>query len=132
MHAESDDANDAHEQLVAASIALAEAIVSNDATRIAACLADEWRMIDEDGETTRDRFLELVRSGELTHSMMRAVGDLDVRVYGDVGIVFARIVNTAHFAGKTYDADEWTTDVFQRRSGRWACVHSHVSPPRLP
>ncbi len=106
----------------------AAAIVSNDADRIAELMDLEWRMIDADGVTTRQQFLDVVRSGALTHSIMRAVGDVDIRVYGDVGLVVARVVNTAHFGGTAFDADEWTTDVFVRRDRRWRCVHTHVTP----
>ncbi len=121
---------DARERVVEASRALADAIVANDADRIAQWLAEEWRLIDEDGETSRMRFLEVVRSGELRHSEMRSVGEIEVRVYGNVAIVFARVVNTAHVGSRTFDADEWTTDVFALRDDRWRCVHSHVTSVR--
>ena len=117
-------------EVAEASARFADAIVSNDADRIAACVGDEWRLVGEDGVTDRARFLDVVRSGALTHSMMRSVGDVDVRVYGGVGIVFARVVNTAHFGGRSFEADEWTTDVFSHRDGRWVCVHSHVTAVR--
>jgi ketosteroid isomerase-like protein len=105
-----------------------DAIVSNDADRIASFLDPEWRLIDADGITTRQRFLDLVRSGRLTHSMMQPIGGLDIRVHGDVGLVLARVLNTAHYGGTVFDADEWTTDVFVRRHERWLCLHSHVTP----
>ena len=50
------------------------------------------------------------------------------RVYGDVGLVVARVLNTAHFGGRAFDADEWTTDVLVRREQRWLCDHTHVTP----
>lgn len=106
----------------------AEAIVSNDADRIASCLHPEWRLIDGDGVTTRQVFLDLVRSGALTHSVMRATGPVDVRLHDGVAIVVARVVNTAHFGGASFHADEWTTDVFVRDGTRWVCAHSHVTP----
>jgi ketosteroid isomerase-like protein len=120
----------AESELIEASNRFADAIVSNDADRIATCIRDDWRLIDEDGITERRRFLDTVRSGALTHSMMRAVGDIDVRVHGDVGVVLARVVNTAHFGDKTFESDEWTTDVFAHHKGRWVCVHSHVTSVR--
>ena len=106
----------------------AAAIVSNDPDRIAGFMDSEWRMIDADGVTTRQRFLDVVRSGALTHSIMQTIGDVDIRVYGDVGLVVARVLNTAHLGGRAFDADEWTTDVFVRREQRWLCVHTHVTP----
>ena len=118
------------ERVAAASVALAEAVVSNDADRIASFLGEEWRLVDADGVTTRERFLDVVRSGALTHSRMAAVGDIDVQLHGDTAVVLARVVNTAHFDGRTFDVDEWTSDVFAWRDGRWQCVHSHVTTAR--
>jgi len=119
--------DDASIELAETAARFAAAIVSNDADRIAAFLDPEWRLVDADGITTRQRFLDVVRSGALTHSMMQAIGPLDVRLHGDVGLVCARVVNTAHYGGVDFDADEWTTDVFVRRDDRWLCVHSHVT-----
>ncbi len=113
--------------LVRASLDLADAIVSNNPDRIRELLAPEWRLIDADGVTTRERLLAVVASGELAHSAMHPVGELDARAYGDVGIVFGRVANTAHVGDDTFEADEWTTDVFARRRDAWICVHSHVT-----
>lgn len=118
----------AADDLRATAAGFAEAIVANDAGRIASFLSPEWRLVDADGVTMRERFLAVVSSGRLTHSRMHAVGDVDVRLYGSVGIVLARVVNTAHFGGETVEADEWTTDVFVRSGDGWQCVHSHVTP----
>jgi hypothetical protein len=41
--------------------------------------------------------------------------------------VTGRVTNTAHHRGQRFDADEWTTDVFVRRDGRWLCVLSHIT-----
>jgi ketosteroid isomerase-like protein len=120
--------DDSSIELAETAAQFAEAIVSNDADRIASFLDPEWRLIDADGITTRKRFLDLVRSGVLTHSVMQPIGALDIRVNGDVGLVVARVLNTAHYNGAVFDADEWTTDVFVRRHERWLCVHSHVTP----
>jgi hypothetical protein len=40
----------------------------------------------------------------------------------------AIVTNTAHHLGRRFEADEWTTDVFVRRDGRWVCVLSHITP----
>lgn len=115
------------EEVLAVAGKWAEAIVSNDAARIAGFVADDWVMVDASGISAGERFLGLVESGELAHSAMGPVGSLRVRVYGDTAVVTGRVVNTAHHRGHRSDADEWTTDVFVRRDGRWACVLTHVS-----
>jgi ketosteroid isomerase-like protein len=105
----------------------ARAIVSNDAARIAGFMADDWVMVSESGVTTREQFLSVVESGALTHSAMDRVGDARVRTYGGTALLTARIMNTAHYGGRRFDADEWVTDVFVRRGDRWLCVLSQIT-----
>jgi ketosteroid isomerase-like protein len=106
----------------------ADAMVANDADWIGSFMADDWVIVSERGISTKEEFLSFVRSGQLTHSMFEMVGDARIREYGDTAILSARIVNTAHFAGQQFDADEWTTDVFVRRGGQWLCALSHITP----
>jgi ketosteroid isomerase-like protein len=71
-------------------------IVSNDADEIGSYMADEWTIIGPDGSIAdKARFLELVRSGELTHDTMES-HDMRVRVYGDTAVVTARGVSAGH------------------------------------
>lgn len=106
----------------------AAAMVTNDADLIGSFMADEWVMVSERGISTKEHFLEFVRSGQLTHSKFEMLGDPRIKIYGDTAVLSARIVNTAHFGGQQFDADEWTSDVFLKRDGRWLCVHSHITP----
>ncbi|MEY9991245.1 uncharacterized protein (TIGR02246 family) [Streptomyces sp. V4I8] len=105
----------------------AAAMVSNDPARIAHFMADDWVIVSESGVSTREQFLALVESGDLTHSAFQIIGDPRIRVHGDSAVVTARITNTAHYRGERFDADEWTTDVFVRRDDRWLCVLSHIT-----
>ncbi|MFI6374288.1 nuclear transport factor 2 family protein [Streptomyces sp. NPDC050546] len=105
----------------------AAAIVANDPVRIAGFMADEWVIVSESGIDPKERFLSVVRSGELTHSAMGLRTRPRVRVYGDTAVVTGRVTNTAHYRGERYDADEWTTDVFVKRDGRWQCVLSQIT-----
>ncbi|MDN5858501.1 MAG: nuclear transport factor 2 family protein [Pseudonocardia sp.] len=119
-------------ELVAIAEDWARAIVSNDAARIGAFMSDDWVIVSESGVATRDRFLALVDSGELSHSAMDRVSDARVRRYGDTAVLTIRQTNTAHFGGKRFDADEWVTDVFFRRDGRWECVLSQITAATGP
>lgn len=122
----------AEAELLAIAAAWAEAIVANDADRIASFVTDDWVMVSELGVTAGRDFLALVAAGELTHSAMTTVGATRVRVWGNTAALTARIANTAHFRGERFDADEWTTDVFVRRDGRWRCALSHYSALKRP
>lgn len=105
----------------------AEAMVANDAERIGSYMADDWVIVSERGVSTKEHFLGFVRSGALTHSMFRNLGDARVRVYGETAVLTIRVVNTAHFSGQQFDADEWTSDVFVKQGGKWLCVLSHIT-----
>jgi ketosteroid isomerase-like protein len=106
----------------------AAAMVTNDADQIGNFMADDWVMVSERGLSSKQHFLEFVRSGQLTHSKFEMVGDARIRIYGDTAVLAARVVNTAHFGGHQFDADEWTSDVFVKREGEWLCVHSQITP----
>ncbi|MFG3409276.1 nuclear transport factor 2 family protein [Streptomyces sp. NPDC048142] len=103
------------------------AIVSDDVPRIGAFKADEWVIVSESGITDRETFLGYVGSGDLTHSAMRAISPSRVRVHQDTATVTARMTNTAHYGGRRFDSDEWVTDVFVRRDGRWLCTLTHIT-----
>jgi len=71
------------EELLKIEKEFAQAIVSNDLEGIGRIVADEWIIIDPNGEIVdRTRFFEVIKSGALTHEMMESE-DLRVRVYGD-------------------------------------------------
>ena len=121
-------ANELETELLKLGEDWASAMVANDADRIGSFMRDEWVMVSERGISTKERFLEFVRSGQLTHSRFEMIGDAQIKIYGDTAVVTGRIVNTAHFGGQQFDADEWTSDVFVKREGQWLCVHSHITP----
>jgi uncharacterized protein (TIGR02246 family) len=106
----------------------AEAMVTNDAERIASFMADDWVIVSERGIATKQQFTSFVESGALTHSAFEMASDARVKVYGDTAVMSIRVTNTAHFGGQQFDAEEWTSDVFVKREGRWLCVLSHITP----
>lgn len=120
--------NNTEQELLKLGEDWAAAMVANDADRIGSFMADDWVIVSERGIATKEDFLSFVRSGQLTHSMFEMSGDARIKEYGDTAVLSARIVNTAHFGGQQFDADEWTTDVFVKRDGRWLCVLSHITP----
>ena len=115
------------EQLLEVGKAWAEAIVANDAARIATFVTDDWVIVSESGISAGTNLLTLVASGDLTHSAMEVVGQPRIRVLGATATVTARITNTAHHQGRQFDADEWTTDVYVRRDDRWLCALTHYT-----
>jgi ketosteroid isomerase-like protein len=88
-------------------------------------------MISERGVSTKEHYIGLVRSGQLTHSSMDLAELSRVTVYGDMAVFVGRVTNTADFGGETFDADEWTSDIFEKTSNGWKCVVSHITPAKV-
>ena len=106
----------------------AAAIVANDADRIDAFVEPQWELVTpEGGPLPRERFLDVVRRGDLTHAAM-SFEVLSVQVYGDTAVVVAHGKNHGHFQGRAFRADEWATEMFVRRDGHWRCLASALTP----
>ena len=115
------------EELLKLENAFAEAIVNNDLESIRRLVADDWIIIDPNGEIVdRTRFFEVIKSGVLTHDMMESK-DSRVRVYGDSAVVTAVTRTKGKFMGHDFSTQERATDVFVKRDGRWQCVFSQLT-----
>src|SRR5262245_26284926 len=119
--------SEAEEELLTVEKEFAEAIVSNDLEGIGRLVADDWIIIDPNGEAVdRTRFLEVIKSGALRHDMMESE-DLRVRVYGDSAVVTAVTRTKGKFMGQEFSTQERATDVFVKRGWRWQCVVTHLT-----
>jgi len=118
------------EELLKLESAFADAIVKNDLESIGRIVADDWIIVDPNGEIVdRTRFFEVIKSGALTHDIMESE-DFRVRVYGDSAVVTAITSTKGKFMGQEFSTRERATDVFVKREGRWQCVLTHLT--RLP
>jgi len=118
------------EELLKLERAFADAIIKNDLESIGRIVADDWIIVDPNGEIVdRTRFFEVIKSGALTHDIMES-GDFRVRVYGDNAVVTAITSTKGKFMGQEFSTRERATDVFVKREGRWQCVLTHLT--RLP
>ena len=119
--------SEAEEELLKIEKEFATAIVRNDLEGIGRLVADDWIIIDPDGEIVdRARFFEVIKSGALTHEIMESK-DLRVRVYGESAVVTAVTRTKGKFMGQEFSTQERATDVFVKRGGRWQCVLTHLT-----
>src|SRR4029453_9625810 len=117
----------AEEELLKLEATFAEAIVKNDLEGIGRLVADDWIIIDPNGEIVdRTRFFEAIKSGALTHDVMESE-DFRVRVYGDSAVVTGITRAKGKFMGQEFRTQERATDVFVKRDGRWRCVLTHLT-----
>jgi ketosteroid isomerase-like protein len=81
--------NDVEQELTKLEKDFARAVVSNDADAVGKFLADDWVIIDPDGNLIeKARFLGVIKSGQLTHETMESEGT-KVRSYGDSAVLTA-------------------------------------------
>jgi ketosteroid isomerase-like protein len=122
--------SEAEEKLLKIEKEFAQAIISNDLEGIGRIVADEWIIIDPNGDIVdRTRFFEVTKSGALTHDMMESE-DFRVRVYGESAVVTGLTRTKGKFMGQEFSTQERATDVFVKRDDRWQCVLTHLT--RLP
>jgi ketosteroid isomerase-like protein len=123
-------ADGAEEELLKLEEAFAEAIVKNDLEGVGRLVADDWIIIDPNGEIIeRTRFFGVIKSGALTHETMQSE-NFRVRVYGDSAVVTGITRTKGKFMGQEFSTRERATDVLVRREGRWQYVLTHLT--RLP
>lgn len=115
-------------ELEAVEEAFNRAVVSNDVAKISVCISEDWVLVTPDaGPVPRERFLQAVEQGILSHdSMSKDIGR--VRVYGNVAVVTGRGRNTGMFKGAPISANEWVTDIYVKTDDRWICVLTHLTP----
>jgi len=117
----------AEEELIGVAHEWDRAMVENDAEAIGRYMADDWEIIGPDGSgSDKATFLELVKSGALTHDVMESE-NLKVRVYGDTAVVIARGVSGGKYRGQAFREVERSSCVFVRQKGQWRCVLAHLS-----
>jgi ketosteroid isomerase-like protein len=104
-----------------------QAMIKNDAEAIGRFLADDWIIIDPDGGTIdRSRFLDVIKSGALSHETMNSE-DARVRIYGDTAMVTALTTTKGKYMGQEFATQERATDVFVKQNGRWQCVLTQLT-----
>ena len=103
------------------------AMIGNHADTIGRFMADDWAIVGSDGRVSdKAAFLALIRSGALTHDVMQSE-ELDVRLYGDTGVVTARGISAGKYRQRKFREAERASNVFVRHGGEWMCVLTHLS-----
>jgi ketosteroid isomerase-like protein len=104
------------------------ALLANDATAFASFVTDDWVYVAPSGITTKADVIGWIAGGTLAHHTMRTVGQPRLAVHGDTAIITARRASTGAWDGIAYAADEWISEVYVRKDGRWLCVLSQKCP----
>lgn len=121
-----------HAELEAAEQRFNGAMVSNDPAQIADCVTPDWVLVTpERGPIPGAYIMQLIGNGTLTHTTM-VKKTHHIHQVGDLATVTGRGQNTGTFQGAPISADEWITDVYCRKNGKWRCMLTHLSPASVP
>ena len=120
------------EELLKFEEEFSRAVAANDAAAIGRFVADDWVIVDADGNLIeKSRFISVIDSGALTHEAMEST-DVEVRVYGDTAVVTGITTSEGQFMGHGFTTRERATDVLARLNGRWLCVFSQLTRVASP
>lgn len=113
--------------LIALEDQFARALVKGDVESLDSLVSDDWIIIGPEGRViNKSAFLDVVKSGALTHSTME-LDEMRVRVYGDTATVTARAVTTGTYQGQAFTTQERSTDFFVRQQRQWKCVLTQLT-----
>lgn len=119
-----------HEELWAAVTSVYDAFVAGDRAAVDRVIAPDatvWDAFEERlvrGREELDALRDARPEDEPRPEELRAVEPV-IDVYGDIGVV--RHVLVVHYPTGAGVADQRVrnTSVWQRRDGRWQCIHNH-------
>lgn len=102
-------------------------MIANDADAIGRYMAPDWVIIGPDGSLdSRERFLALIRSGDLTHSVMTS-HDIHLKQFGDLVFTIAEGASVGHYGAQAFHLVERVSCLFRLTEGRWLCHSTHLS-----
>jgi ketosteroid isomerase-like protein len=115
------------EELLKFENEFARAVASNNVDALDRLLADDWIIVEPDGNIIdKARFLGVIRSGALSHESMEST-DLKVRVYGNTALVTGLTTSKGKFMGQDFTSCERATDIFVKQADRWQCVFTQLT-----
>jgi hypothetical protein len=117
-------AGSAADQVRAAVRTLLRAAVDGDTRTAGALLASDLQLIDVTGtpETRADYLANI--GGGVDFVTLKPINPISVRVYGDNAVARVNLKFKVIAHGLTVQHEGWTTNLFERRNGRWKVVWS--------
>ena len=104
-----------------------KAVEQNDAKTMAEILADDFVLVEGDGKrSTKADLVNDAKSGK-THYVHQDDSERTVAVFGDTGVVTAKLRATGIEDGVRVDYLQWFTDVYIRTPNGWRYYYAQAS-----
>lgn len=105
-----------------------KSIEQNEVDAMATYMADKWIIFSGGGNiTTKEMFLQMVKSGDLVHSKM----DFEIvriEIYGNTGLVMQRGTSAGNWQGQNFSHYEIASTVFIKENDKWQAVQTMIAP----
>jgi hypothetical protein len=117
----------AADQVRTAEQTLLRAMVDGTPHTAGALLAPDLQLIDPTGgaETRADDLADI--GGGVDFVTIKPIEPISVRVHGDSAVARLKLKFKVVAFGQTVQHDAWTTDLWERRDGRWQLVWSQTT-----
>ena len=117
----------AADQVRTAEQTLLRAVVDGNTHTAGALLAPDLQLIDPIGtaETRADDLADI--GGGIDFVTIKPIEPISVRVHGDSAVARLKLKFKVVAFGQTVKHDGWTTDLWERRGGRWQLVWSQTT-----
>jgi hypothetical protein len=124
----SETTSSAADQIREAERTLLRAAVDGDIAAARRLLAADFQLIDVFGEPeTRKVYLDTI-AGAVDFVAIRPISRIKVRLYGNTAVARFQVVHEVVAGPDRLKHRTWTTDVFERRQGRWQLVWAQSTP----
>jgi ketosteroid isomerase-like protein len=121
-----DDA-DAEKQVAMLSKQYREAAVKGDTEAMDAIQADDWMVIEPDGNVvSKAQNTKNVKDASVKFESM-APSEVKVRVYGDAAVVTSRVHAKLKLKGEKVDNHVRVSEFYAKQGGKWRCVSMQLT-----
>jgi ketosteroid isomerase-like protein len=117
--------------IAALDVEFQRAVKVNDAATIDRILhRDYWLVLGNGNVVTRDELIEEARQRTIEYEVQDEVpGTQQVRVWGDTGVVTAKLQIKGKQAGKSFSRTLWFSDTYVRTEEGWKYAFAQASLP---
>jgi|SRR5688572_31252539 len=107
-----------------------KAIQDNLVDEMGIYMDEEWIIFSGNGNiTTKEEFLQLVKSGDLKHSKMD-FEILKVLIHDNTGLVMQRGTSAGTWQGQPFSNYEIASTVFVKKDNIWLAVQTMIAPAK--
>jgi uncharacterized protein (TIGR02246 family) len=101
--------------------------VTRDTATLSRIFADDIQLTNPSGEMrTKQQMLKALVSPDQKYISTK-VDTASVRLFGNIGIINAKVTGVVEAGGKTSTAQVGYMDVYDKRHGRWYAIAAHVT-----